>query len=373
MSILKKAETNEQAFLKGGILGFSGSGKTFTASMLAIALAKRASKPKPVAFFDTETGSDYLLPKFAVEGIEVLRVKSYSYTDLLAAAREAESSCSVLVVDSITHVWRCLCESYQKRRNISKLQFQHWNDIKREWGEWTTLYLNCRLHIIVCGRAGYEYDFQDDDGKKELIKIGTKMKVESEFGYEPSLLIEMERAERSAKPGAGWIHRAHVLKDRTDTINGAAFDFTRTKTGYKKGGYQLVEKAFAPALAALNPEGEHIGVDATRTDEQRFSGPGGVPQWKYEEEQKAIALDEIAELLKKHWPSQNGDDKEARAACLERAAGTRSWKKVEAYDWATVRALRDQLWLDLEHKTYGVTPKLSSVVESAQQDELEFA
>jgi hypothetical protein len=46
----------------------------------------------------------------------------------------------------------------------------------------------------LCGRAGYEYDHEEnEDGGKDLIKIGTKMKAEGEFGFEPSLVIEMER------------------------------------------------------------------------------------------------------------------------------------------------------------------------------------
>jgi hypothetical protein len=44
--------------------------------------------------------------------------------------------------------------------------------------------------VIICGRAGYEYDyFEDDEGKKQLEKTGIKMKAETEMGFEPSLLV----------------------------------------------------------------------------------------------------------------------------------------------------------------------------------------
>ena len=70
--------------------------------------------------------------------------------------------------------------------------------------------------MIVCGRAGFEYDFQekeDGSGRKELVKTGVKMKAESEFGYEPSLLVHMERA--SDLKDLSKVHReASILKDR---------------------------------------------------------------------------------------------------------------------------------------------------------------
>lgn len=329
MSILKKA-VNEQAYLKAGLLGFPGTGKTFTASMLAIGISKRVGDKKPVAFFDTETGSDFLIPRFEAEGVELLRVKSQAFTDLLAAGREAENTCSCLIVDSITHVWRELGEAYQKRRKISKLQFQHWADLKREWAEWTTFYLNSRIHIIVCGRAGFEYEQQtDDDGKKEIVKVGTKMKTESEFGFEPSLLVEMERAGKSAKPGAGWVHRAHVLKDRTDTINGAAFDFQRIKKVYKVGDWQQTFKPFQPIFDALNIGGEHVGLDASRTSESRFSGRDGESEGQQWAKRRTIALEEIQGSLVAVWPGQDAASKKSKSLLLEALFQTRSWTAVE--------------------------------------------
>lgn len=370
MGLLQKA-TNEQAFLKAGILGFPGSGKTYTASMLAIGIAAALAEKKPVAFFDTETGSDFLIKRFEEEKIELLRLKSFAFVDLLQAGKEAEAGCSVLIVDSITHIWRQLCEDYAKKKGIRRLQFQHWSEIKQTWAAWTNFYLNARLHIFVCGRAGYEYDFEaQDDGKKELIKVGTKMKVEGEFGFEPSLLIEMERAERSAKPGAGWIHRAHVLKDRTDTINGRSFDFQRNQDGYQPGAYRVVFDAFNPVIQQLNIGGAHLGVDVTRNSEELFSGPDGAPEWKYKQQQKEIALDEIKELLIKHFPGQSAEAKKAKADALEAAAGTRSWVKIEALKAEDVLFLRNAFWLELEGKEYGsaeieaVAPMVDDLPES---------
>ena len=68
MKLLKKPQ-NRQAFAKVGIYGDAGSGKTTTASKIAIGLAGLSSKR--VAFFDTEGGSDYLIKVFEAANIEL--------------------------------------------------------------------------------------------------------------------------------------------------------------------------------------------------------------------------------------------------------------------------------------------------------------
>ncbi len=342
MALLQKA-VNEQAFLKAGFLGFPGSGKSFTASALAMSIAEQFGDKKPVAFFDTEAGSDFLIPKFEAAGIELLRVKSKAFSDLLATGKEAESGgCSVLIVDSITHVWNELCTAflnringYRKQKNrpaLKKLEFQHWSEVKGAWADWTTFYLNSRLHIIVCGRAGYEYEFvaNDDTEKKELQKVGTKMRVEGEFGFEPSLLVEMERASKGATPGAGWIHRAHILKDRTDSINGRAFDFGVAKRKPSDPEWKAVYEAFKPVIGHLNIGGAHSSVDTTRNSEQMFDAENGDNENTRRARRVTIALEEIQGTLVALWPGQDAASKRMKQLAVEELFATRSWAKVES-------------------------------------------
>lgn len=329
MGILQKA-VNEQAFLKCGIFGFAGSGKTYTASMLAIAIAKKLQDKKPVAFFDTETGSDFLIPRFEAEGVELLRVKSLSLADLMESVKEAEKACSCMIVDSATHIWRDVIDSYMKRKNITRMEFHHWNEPKRLWGNWNNYFLNSKLHIIVCGRAGYEYDYEkDDEGKKQLIKTGTKMKSEGEFGYEPSLVLEMEREQKGATIGSGWNHCAHVLKDRTDMINGKKFVFSKPGSAYKKGDFITVYKAFEPVINCLNLGGNHLGLDTSRSNEVLFEGPEGRSRWEEKKRRAAIALEEIQASIVALWPGQSAAEKKIKADALQELFETRSWVAVE--------------------------------------------
>src|SRR3954463_10191591 len=64
MALFTKAEITS-AYLKMGLMGFAGSGKTFTATDTAIGMIKLMrevgiDKGRPMFFLDTETGSDWV-------------------------------------------------------------------------------------------------------------------------------------------------------------------------------------------------------------------------------------------------------------------------------------------------------------------------
>ncbi len=109
MSFFKKAEKTN-AFLKMGMMGFQGSGKTYTGTQVAIGLVKlmRASGlngTKPIAFIDTEKGSDWVIPHVEGAGLELVTAKTRAFSDLVQATADAEKNASVLIVDSVTHFW----------------------------------------------------------------------------------------------------------------------------------------------------------------------------------------------------------------------------------------------------------------------------
>src|SRR3990167_3393095 len=224
MTLFHKA-SNTQCYLKMGIIGLAGSGKTFTASHTAIGLVNIIKEKnlkesgKPVYFADTETGSSYVKHHFESCGIELATAKTRAFSDLINIVNEEEADASVLILDSISHFWREFTESYAKKKNTNRLEFKDWDYLKTEWGKFTDRFVNSKLHIIMCGRMGYEYDFfTDDDGKRQLEKTAVKMKAETETGYEPSLLVWMERSMDLKTNKV--IREAHVLKERFDVIDG---------------------------------------------------------------------------------------------------------------------------------------------------------
>jgi hypothetical protein len=314
MGLLRPAE-NETGFLKIGIMGFQGSGKTFTASRIAAGVVKYAKIEKPkIAMLDTEKSSDFLVDFFKQQGIQFSIVKSRAFKDLCAAMREAEDSgYNAFIIDSVTHVWNELLKAYGVKTGTKEF-LRKLQPCKTEWAQFTDLFINSKMHVLALGRAGYQWEreLNEETGKKELMATGTKFKAEGEFGYESDLLLEMERLEdpKTFKD----IHRCWVRKDRWDLIDGKYFDEPTFDT-------------FLPVVKCLSI-GAHHGFDESRDSTGLFEANDN----SYFEKMKArdIALEELqATLIKFNMDGTSADAKKLRVATLENVFGTSSKTALE--------------------------------------------
>jgi hypothetical protein len=348
MSLFKEAEVTS-AFLKMGLMGFAGSGKTHTASETAIGLINYMREKgveyadKPAFFLDTETGSDWVKPRFEAAGIRLFTAKTRAFSDLLSAVKEAEKESSLLLVDSISHFWTEICDSYMKEKRRNRLQFEDWAFLKKAWAGFTDQFINSQLHIILCGRAGYEYDyFQDEAGKKQLEKTGIKMKAEGEMGYEPSLLVLMER---EMEMETHKVHRtASIIKDRSTSIDGRQF-------------HNPTFESFMPHIKYLNLGGRQLGVDTTR------NSAAAIPADERDNRalHRKIVLDEIESLLVRYYPGQSGTEKKTKLELLKTHFNA-SWTEMEKLmPLSDLRAGYDGLHVALE----GEKSKYSYVREEA--------
>lgn len=318
--------------LKAGFLGFAGSGKTYTATLLAIALRKRLGLKGPIGLFDTEAAAQYVAPLVKREtGLDLVGFQSRSFQDSLDFLTECQKlGVSVAIIDSVTHTWKSLCDDYLAQRNeararqgknpSNRLEFQDWATIKGRWAKFSDSYLNVPMHTIICGRAGYEWDFEarEDGVGKDLVKTGIKMKAEGDFGFEPSLLVQMERVSvesASAKlTSAKYVRRASVIKDRFGVIDGLECD-------NPDGAF------FAPYIEMLVP-GAHAQVDLTRHTDMGVDESGDA-EWAREKRQRQIASENLAGALIAVWPGQGAQEKLARQEVVHKVLGTRSWSEVE--------------------------------------------
>jgi hypothetical protein len=379
MKLLKPA-TNKMAYAKIGIYGFGGAGKTRTASEIMIGLYKyllerKQIKPDmPLAFIDTETGSDFLIPLFEKNGIKIVSMKTRSFTDMMKIIDEAEKECFGLVIDSITHIWRDLVESYQekltKRRKYKKLAFHDWNIIKPIWHEYADKFVNSKLHIVICGRAGWDYEYlEDENGQRELQKTSTKMKAETEFQFEPSLVIEMEAVHQAkGEIGSKLVRKAHIIKDRNpfNSIDGKIF----TNPTFKN---------FKPFFDNLNIGNDHVGVE-NRNSTELFDDNGN-SEWELIKKRKTIALEKIEEGLKYLFPAATGKDKTAKLAILKELTGTFSWAEITSsnieslemwgyyIDDLALAGQKDKSWADTEENIIAKVKEIASKVYTPNQSE----
>ena len=313
----------EQAYLKAGLMGFAGAGKTYTAKEIAIGLHKYCEekglrkKGAPVFFLDTESGSDWVRKDFQKAGIPLMVDKTNAFTSLVPSVQQASADNGILIIDSITHFWRELCDSYARKKRRTNLEFQDWAWLKAQWAKFTTEFINSQCHIIMCGRAGYEYDFKEQEsGKTELVKTGVKMKAETEAGFEPSILVLMERVHSMSQGGDRDItitRTAQVLKDRACEIDGMTFTNPKFKD-------------FLPHIKELNLGGTHVGVDDSQTSLNIV--PDDDKSWVREKNRRDIVLEEIQQHIILLYPSSSAADKKGKADFLQDWFDTRSWKRV---------------------------------------------
>lgn len=219
MAGFRKAKA-EQAAIKMGIYGPTGSGKTFTALLCAEGLAKVTDKR--VAFIDTEHGTDFYalsVPtrKIHPEAFDFDAIYTRSITEMLDEVKKLDvGTYGVLVIDSISHVWDAAMGAYNgKKTSKGGIPIGGWQDVKRPYKELMALLLSLPIHVFICGRQKNEFE---ENSEGEMKKVGVAMRAEGETQYEPHIGIRME--SQRATPGAEATVKAIIEKDRTGVLSG---------------------------------------------------------------------------------------------------------------------------------------------------------
>lgn len=327
MSLFKDIES--PTHLKAGIFGFAGSGKTFTSALLAIGLWKKLNAlngyNKPVFFVDSETGSSYIKTLFNKANVPVQGIKTRAFVTLMAAMREAIAGDHILLIDSISHFWQEIMRAYLKKNNLTRLRLRDFVPLKEEWSAFPTLYLNSPIHIIMAGRAGYDWGEENDDeedGKKKLVKTGTKMKAEGDLGYEPTLLIEMEHVHADSSIGSSFINRAFVIKDKFDVLKGKSFDMPRFED-------------FAPHIDMLAIGGVPPTIDTETSSSDMMISHNGISKRLKERD---ILIEELWENLPLHFNIRTDIGKAEGAKFLQETFGMLSKTGIEGLSNEVIQA-----------------------------------
>lgn len=337
-------------FFKAGLYGNAGSGKTYTATEFALGIKKFLKHPGGIAFQDTETGAEYVNKRVKQEtGKNIIGIKSKSLGDTLEFLTEARKlNAAVAIVDSTTHIWEEVQKSYlkqlnDKRREAGKqgvktaIEWQDRGPLNDIWQKLTDLYLNLDMNIILCGRAANIWEMTEnaETGKKELNKVGTKMKTQSEMAYEPSFLAEMEREQKYVNGTQVIVRTMTVLKDRFQLLDGKTFE-------------NPTFDSIKPHVEMLTP-GAKNEIDLSR-ETQTNPTVDGDTQWSKEKKDRAIFCEEIQALLVQHFPGQSAEEKRSKVDVVKEFFGTGSWTAVESMPSDKLKAGLDKMAAKLAEK-----------------------
>lgn len=369
--------SNTTAYLKAGITGEPGAGKSITAGLFAIGLVQHLRKlgipgaDKPVGFFDTEKGSDWLIPLFEETGIPLVVAKERTFAKAVEAMKYMKAHCSVGIFDSVTHPWDELKQSWMTKKERSYLQIDEIVQIKRQWQQqFSDEFMNSPFHAIICGRAGDETEqWVDEQGKRQFEKVGIKMQAEKNTAYEPSLSILMERDQHLRTKQTA--HFATVTKDRSTLLDGKQFTFASySDKGERLPTQVLVNQvwvSFKPHIERLNLGGRHVAVQASGDSTHILK----TERRDWQPVQRKIVLGEIADLLTLHVPGQAVAEKKRRIELLKACFGC-GWVEIEeAMALCDLRAGFDLLHQELEGKPSKYAGKIEAeTVEIELNDDL---
>jgi len=272
-----------KAALKLGLYGPAGSGKTFTALLIAEGLARHCGKR--VAYCDTEQGTAFYaqhVPQRAAHpepfDFEVLHTKSI--TEVLAAVHGLDQATyGVLVVESITHLWESCKNAFAGRlTRIGTIPLQAWSTIKKPYKELMHLLLSLPVHVLICGRQGIDYG--EDEASGELKNLGYRMRAEGETAYEPDVLLRLESFKADRKTLA--IPVAHVEKDRTGILAGRSIEWPTSEAVAKP-----LLGLLGTTQAAL-PSDDEVGVQDAETLARQ--------EWERQQRSAELAGEYVARL-----------------------------------------------------------------------------
>ena len=184
MSSFTKA-TKHQSKLRLAIIGPAGSGKTYSALGIAVALASGGK----VAVIDTERGSASLYADLFP--FDVLTLDSFSPLAYVEAIEEAEKGLyNVIVIDSLSHAWASkngALEMVDKEasRSQSKNSYTAWRNVTPVHNRMVDAIIGSKAHMICTMRSKMEYVMDKDErGKTTIRKVGLQPIQREGLDYE---------------------------------------------------------------------------------------------------------------------------------------------------------------------------------------------
>ena len=196
-----RVSSKKQAKIKLALQGCAGSGKTYSALLLAYGLCGDWSK---IAIIDSENGSADLYAHLG--NYSVLSLQD-NFTP--------ETYMEAIIIDSISQCWDNLLEYHA---NLQGNSFTNWQKVTPRINAFMQKILQSEKHIICTMRCKQDYVLNEKNGKMVPEKVGLKAVMRDGIDYEFTIVFDINMK-----------HQAIASKDRTNLFMGKP-DFTITPT-----------------------------------------------------------------------------------------------------------------------------------------------
>lgn len=213
---LKKSQRSK-AKIKMALQAPSGSGKSYSALLLAQGLTK--GDLTKVAVIDTEAGSSNLYAHLG--SYNVLKLDNPHSPERYIEAIDLciKSGMEVVIIDSISHCWDFLLDYHS---SLAGNSFTNWNKVTPRQKSFVDKILQSDVHIICTMRVKQDYVLSDRNGKMVPEKVGLKAIQRDEISYEFTIVFDID-----------YKHFATASKDRTNLFEGKPQFIINSNTGKK--------------------------------------------------------------------------------------------------------------------------------------------
>jgi len=204
-----RTSSKKRARIKMALEGPAGSGKSYSALLLAYGITKDWRK---IAVIDSENGSADLYASLGP--YNVLTISDYNpetYIDAINVCHHA--GMEVIIIDSISQSWDCLLEQHASMTGNS---FTNWAKITPRQNDLIQRILNVPCHVICTMRTKQDYVLSEKNGRMVPEKVGLKAVMRDGVDYEFTIVLDIDLK-----------HHAKASKDRTGLFMGKP-EFTIT-------------------------------------------------------------------------------------------------------------------------------------------------
>lgn len=207
----------KKAKIKLALQGSAGSGKTYSALLLAHGLTN--GNFSKVAIIDTENGSADLYAHLGQYNVLTL-TPPFTPENYIKAIDVCErAGMEVIIIDSISHCWDYLLDYHS---NLSGNSFANWGKITPMQKSYVDRILQSDAHIISTMRTKQDYVLNQRDGKYIPEKVGLKAVQKDGLDYEFTIVFDVDIK-----------HFAVSSKDRTGLFMGKPEFIINSHTGKK--------------------------------------------------------------------------------------------------------------------------------------------
>ena len=268
MSQFHKAE-RKKGKLRLAIAGPAGSGKTYSALLIALGLGGR------IAMIDTERGSGELYDHLGEYDACTIHppFEPKKYVDTIRAAEDL--GYETIIIDSLSHAWvgqGGLLDVHGHIADKTGNSWSAWRQVTPKHNELVDAMLQSKCHIIATMRSKMEYAQVEENGKKQVKKLGMSPIQRDGMEYEFTVFIDLDQQ-----------HTATTTKDRTTLFDGQYFVPTvetgKTLLAWLENNGQAAPAAVAQekTLAGRQQE-EALSPQARQTDETGRGSAIATPQ-----------------------------------------------------------------------------------------------